>query len=504
MLSTTHSVAFSIDSPRYPHRPPGRWFVFNPPPAPAEPLIHSTSCFSGTGAHSSRSEGQLRVTSPAKTTADAGSGVADSSSSFDSISAADEAESAANALTSISAQQASFPQPFAASPIRVAFPPVFRGFDYRLPMAVNFPKLPSHAVNLQQVQLPAQTDKEGEGKEEMEDIKKEEHAVAEVGDHLSHNNHRVKRGGYNAPYFVGKRSLEESEELDQEELQKRDVGSDDVDDDIPELQREAEDEMETRASPLFDEKRRVPMFVGKRKMAPLFVGKRRAPYFVGKRRVPMFVGKRNPPMFVGRAVPMFVGRAAPMFVGKRQAPMFVGKRAVPMFVGKRPSPMFVGKRPSPMFVGKRPSPMFVGKRPSPMFVGKRPSPMFVGKRPSPMFVGKRPSPMFVGKRPSPMFVGKRPSPMFVGKRPSPMFVGKRPSPMFVGKRPSPMFVGKREDDSLNELLAALHTLQAARHYRRMIQADKRHNAPFFVGRRSSPMADDSMEKIPEDKDDYFR
>ena len=460
MLSTTHTVASSIDSPRNPHRPPGRWFVFNPPPAPAEPLIHSTSCFSGTGAHSSRSEGQLRVTSPAKTTADPGSGVADSSSSFGSISAADEAESAANALTSISAQQASFPQPFAASPIRVAFPQVFRGFDYRLPMAVNFPKLPSHAVNLQQVQPPAQTDEEeGEGKEEMEDIKGEEHAVAEVGDHLGNNNHRVKRGGYNAPYFVGKRSLEESEELDQEELQKRDVGSDDVDDDIPELQREAEDEMETRASPLFDEKRRVPMFVGKRKMAPLFVGKRRAPYFVGKRRVPMFVGKRNPPMFVGRAVPMFVGRAAPMFVGKRQAPMFVGKRAVPMFVGKRPSPMFVGKRPSPMFVGKRPSPMFVGKRPSPMFVGKRPSPMFVGKR---------------------------------------------PSPMFVGKRPSPMFVGKREDDSLNELLAALHTLKAARHYRRMIQADKRHNAPFFVGRRSSPMADDSMEKIPEDKDDYFR
>ena len=436
MLSNNKS-ALSIDGPCALATPLTRPMAYFQPPAPPEPLIHCTPCFSGTDAHNSQSDSKLRVMPSAKTSPDYSS--SSSSAADSSSSAADKAQAAANALTNISPQQTNFPQSYAAPPIHVAFPPVFRGFGYKLPMTINFPKPPSH---LQQVQLPIHTDDEEEEEErEMDDVKGEEHAVAGVSSQRG-SNHRVKRGGYNAPYFVGKRSLEESEELDQEELQKRDVGSDDMDDELPELQSQTEDlELERRVSPMFVGKRRVPMFVGKRKMAPLFVGKRRAPYFVGKRRVPMFVGRRDPPMFVGRAVPMFVGRAAPMFVGKRQAPMFVGKRAVPMFVGKRLSPMFVGKRPSPMFVGKRPSPMFVGKR---------------------------------------------------------------PSPMFVGKRPSPMFVGKRDEEGLNELLAALHTLQAARHYRRMIQADKRHNAPFFVGRRSSPLLDESIEEAPEVKDDYFR
>ncbi|KAK7479942.1 hypothetical protein BaRGS_00028850, partial [Batillaria attramentaria] len=354
--------------------------------------------------------------------------------------------SAAPTNTQSFASSDQVPNAFLASPSEVgysAFAPGVGSDAYKLPLP--FSSLRGSAVGQGAVPLRFSDVGDSESLDDAQDQAVLDNENDDASFEAKQEKRRVKRGGYNAPYFVGKRSLEEEEELSQEELQKR---QSELEENVAE-DGDFTDQLDDLDFTDSDEK-----------------------------------------------------RARPMFVGKRPRPMFVGKRLRPMFVGKRVKPMFVGKRVKPMFVGK--------KSARPMFVGKKSArPMFVGKKSArPMFVGKKSArPMFVGKRVKPMFVGKRARPMFVGKRARPMFVGKRARPMFVGKRYKPMFVGKRQEENLSELLAALHTLQAARQYRRMIQTDKRYDyeTPYFVGRRSDPSAETSSEEVStESKESYLR
>ncbi|KAK6176273.1 hypothetical protein SNE40_014586 [Patella caerulea] len=225
--------------------------------------------------------------------------------------------------------------------------------------------------------------------------------------------------------------------------------------------------------------------------APLFLGKRNSQHYSAfnqrLRRSASFADGDDSVEASGEFQQLSSKRGfdVPQFLGKRgyNIPQFVGKRyGIPQFVGKRYGiPQFVGKR-------KYDIPQFLGKRgyAAPQFVGRRAfgPPQFVGKRgfSAPQFVGKRgySVPAFVGKRDSDI-----PSDNEKRGFDQPMFVGRRAYgvPSFVGKRgiDVPAFIGKRKEESFRDLLA---TLQAYREYRRLMQTDKRFEAPLFVGKRS--------------------
>lgn len=335
-------------------------------------------------------------------------------------------------------------------------------------------------------------------------------------DNLSEQHVITKRSSYTAPYFVGKRSLDDRGDFFRENETHEETEDDDDGEQVMEGGDEAEDAEDKRGRPMFVGRRAAPLFVGKRPWSVALEDKRGAPLFVGKRKAPLFIGKRRQLLFVGK-------RRSPLFVGKRRTPMFVGKRRTPMFVGKRGSPLFVGRRRTPLFVGKRGRPMFVGKRRTPMFVGKREAPMFVGKKARPMFVGKRENPMLQRNPEVSDIAGHDPT-SFVGKSEeataennefsAPVLDDESGDPFAeeqeeeeeedngeLDKRYSvPLLVGKRQEEDIGQLLATLQTLQAARNYRRMIQADKRYNAPFFIGRRDSQTSSQPVEGSGVEKD----
>ncbi|XP_076447309.1 uncharacterized protein LOC143284500 isoform X2 [Babylonia areolata] len=462
------------------------------------------------GAHakgsSNSDDGKVRVTSSTLTSPSEGK----SSSSSSSSSAAFSVQTAMN--EGVDTPQTKLSPSFATA--GVDSPLLFTNHAHKLPFMAVYSLSPSPSS------LPSNPEQAEIGNVDPEEREQSNHR------HYHRHYRRARREAYTVPYFVGKRVLGDRTDLDLKEFQKRNVAEGSLVNNVANqdesLDLNAEDPV------TLTDKRYAPMFVGKREARhnlPAYS----APYFVGKRALEESedseqeeLQKRNIPssdtlendhpdeQFQSETLDL-PKEDADVLAEKRHAPLFIGKRGAPYFVGKRRAvPYFVGKRGAPHFVGKRGwAPYFVGKRGAPYFVGKRGwAPYFVGKRQAPYFVGRRSSPT-VSTRGSPLFVGRRGyAPLFVGKKHAPMFVGKRaPEPLFVGKRAAPMFVGKRPSKDWSDLLSALHTLQAARHYRRMIQADKRHHAPFFVGRRSSPQTDEDRDTntSPEaNKGDYFR